>query len=254
MRPIPRKESARVVVSHGPRSAEPPVRDYSADVLPSSRSCVIIHDMSVIEHDTPPTPGPSRSQDETEPRLSSETRNRILDAARELVLQQHPAALTVREIATSAGVSARTVYRYFPTKDELIQAVATRPTERIPGLTMPDRWDEVRGVLRVHWRLFGENLDMLRSERMIPGGVELRRARLRAARPQFERLLADAGLPAAVQTSPLVDILIHLTSSTTLLELIDRHGMSVDEATDAALDALERLVESIRTSPTSTGS
>lgn len=176
----------------------------------------------------------------------AETRDRILDAARGLVLLQHPAALTVSEIADGAGVSQRTVYRYFPTKEELIQAVAERPTERIPGMEMPTRWDEVRGALRVHWQLFGENLDMLRSERMIPEGVELRRARLRSARPQFEKLLADAGLPESAQRSPLVDVLVHLTSSTTLLELVDRHGMSVDEATDAALDALERLVESER--------
>lgn len=184
----------------------------------------------------------------------TETRDRILDAARELVLQQHPAALTVSEIANRAGVSQRTVYRYFPTKEELIQAVAERPTDLVPGLSMPARWDEVRGVLRVHWQLFGENLDMLRSERMIPGGVELRKARLRSARPQFERLLADAGLPEEAQRSSLVDVLIHLTSSTTLLELVDRHGMTVDEATDVALDTLERLVESVRIHPSRSGS
>lgn len=181
--------------------------------------------------------------------LGSETRNRILDAARDLVLQQHPAALTVNEIAREARVSHRTVYRYFPTKEALFQAASTRPTDRIPGLGMPERWDEVRGVLRVHWQLFGDNLDMLRSERVIPDGVELRRARLRAARPEFEKLLADAGVSESVRGSSFVDILIHLTSSTTLLELVDRHGMSVDEATDAALDALDRLVESVRDRP-----
>lgn len=171
------------------------------------------------------------------------TRTRILDSARSLVLDQHPAALTVGAIATAAGVSERTVYRHFPTKEQLIQAVSEWPTEHIPALTMPTRWDEVRGALRVHWRFFGENLDVLRSERMIPGGLELRQARLRNARPQFEQLLADAGL-AEIESSPLVDILIHLTSSSTLLELVDRHEMTVDQALDAVLDAFDRLVES----------
>lgn len=176
-------------------------------------------------------------------RPGSDTRTRILDAARGLVLDQHPAALTVGAIASAAEVSERTVFRYFPTKEQLIQAVSEWPTERLPNLTMPTRWDEVRGALRVHWHYFGENLDLLRSERMVPGGLELRQARLRNARPQFEQLLADAGLEET-ESSPLVDVLIHLTSSSTLLELVDRHEMTVDQALDAVLDAFDRLVES----------
>jgi hypothetical protein len=57
-------------------------------------------------------------------------------------------------------------------------------------------------------------------------------------------VLDDAGVPKGPQRASLIEIVIHLTSSTTLLELVDRHGMTVDEATDVALDAVERLVES----------
>lgn len=171
------------------------------------------------------------------------TRDRILDAARDLILQQHAAALTVAEIARAAGVSHRTVYRYFPTKEELIHAVAERPTEQLPWFETPTRWDEARGALRVHWQWFGENLDMLRSERMVPGGLDLRRARLERGRPAFDQLLADAGVAPGPARTSLAEIVIHLTSSTTLLELVDRHGMSVGEATDVALDAVEGLVE-----------
>lgn len=179
----------------------------------------------------------------------TETRNRILDAARELVLQQHPAALTVAEIAAAAEVSPRTIYRYFPTKEELIHAVAERPTAKVPGLRMPTRWDEARGSLRAHWELFGQNLDMLRSERLVPSGIELRRARLVAARPATEALLADAGVPEGPARTSLVEMVIHMTSSTTLLELVDRHGLTVEEATDVTLDSVERLVESARNVP-----
>lgn len=180
----------------------------------------------------------------------TDTRGRILDAARELVLQQHPAALTVVEIAAAARVSERTVYRYFPTKEELIHAVAERPTARIEGLVgMPTRWDEIRGVLRIHWQLFAQDLDMLRSERAIPGGLELRRARLQAARPQFDLLLADAGVPAGPVRDGLLEVLAHLTSSSTLLELVDRHELDVEQATDLVLDAVERLVSTARSDP-----
>jgi TetR/AcrR family tetracycline transcriptional repressor len=184
----------------------------------------------------------------TEASTRVDTRGRILDAARDLILDQHPAALTVAAIAAAAGVSARTIYRYFPTKEELIAAVAERPTEGVPGMTVPEHWNEVRGALRVVWRFFAEDMNLLRSERLIPGGVELRRARLATARPAFDRVLADAGVPEGPERAVLVEIVIHLTSSTTLLELIDRHGLSVDAATDMVLDTLDRIVESARDS------
>lgn len=174
------------------------------------------------------------------------TRGRILDAARDLILEQHPAALTVAEIARAAGVSPRTIYRYFPNKDDLIGAIAERPTEGVAGLSMPERWDEARGALRVIWRFFAEDLNGLRSERMIPGGLELRRARLAKARPGFDALLADAGVPPGQLRSSLVEIIIHLTSSSTLLELVDRHDLSVDQAIDIVLDTLERIVATAR--------
>lgn len=189
--------------------------------------------MAVIDHDT------SLS-------ARSDTRGRILDAARDLILEQHHAALTVAEIAAAAGVSARTIYRYFPSKEELIAAVAERPTEGVPGMAVPERWNEVRGALRVVWRFFADDMNLLRSERLIPGGVKLRRARLITARPAFDKVLADAGIPEGPERAALVEIVIHLTSSTTLLELIDRHGLSVDAATDMVLDTLDRIVESAR--------
>lgn len=141
-------------------------------------------------------------------------------------------------------MSHRTVYRYFPTKEELILAVAERPTEGVPEFMEPTRFDESRGALRVQWRWFGERLDILRSERMVPGGLELRKARLVRARPAFDRLLEDAGVPAGPSRSTLVELVIHLTSSTTLLELVDRHDMTVEQAADMVLDAVERLVRS----------
>jgi len=184
----------------------------------------------------------------TESLTRIDTRGRILDAARDLIIEQHPAALTVAKIAAAAGVSARTIYRYFLTKEELIGAVAERPTEGVPGLTVPERWNEVRGALRVVWRFFADDMNVLRSERLIPGGVELRRARLVTARPAFDKVLADAGVPEGPERAALVEIVIHLTSSTTLLELIDRHGLTVDAATDMVLDTLDRIVESARES------
>ena len=175
------------------------------------------------------------------PTGSVDTRNRILDAARRLVAQQHAAALSVNQIAKAAGVAHRTVYRYFPTKEALVAAIAEHPV--VPELAGCERWADVPGVLRTAWRWMAAHLEELRGERMVPGGIALRRARLPPTRQMGEAILTDAGVPAGPDRDRLIEVIILLTSSTALLELVDRHGHDVDTAVDLTLDAIRRLVQ-----------
>src|SRR5688572_28233386 len=51
------------------------------------------------------------------------TRRHILEAAHDLLVERGPAAVTMRHVATRAGVSAETVYKTFGTKAALIKDV-----------------------------------------------------------------------------------------------------------------------------------
>jgi AcrR family transcriptional regulator len=51
------------------------------------------------------------------------TRRHILEAAHDLLVERGPAAVTMRDVATRAGVSAETVYKTFGTKAALIKDV-----------------------------------------------------------------------------------------------------------------------------------
>jgi AcrR family transcriptional regulator len=55
----------------------------------------------------------------------------ILAAARSLLEQRGPEAMTMEEIAAAAGVAKGTVYLYFQSKDDLIQALLTQVGENI---------------------------------------------------------------------------------------------------------------------------
>ncbi|MDI6105961.1 helix-turn-helix domain-containing protein [Actinoplanes sp. NEAU-A12] len=74
------------------------------------------------------------------------TRRRILDAARELLVERGPAAVTMRDVATGAGVSVETVYKTFRTKAALIKDVydvtLAGDDEPIPMINRP----EIRAV------------------------------------------------------------------------------------------------------------
>ena len=55
----------------------------------------------------------------------------ILAAARSLLEQRGPEAMTMEEIAAAAGVAKGTLYLYFQSKDDLILALITRAGENI---------------------------------------------------------------------------------------------------------------------------
>lgn len=66
---------------------------------------------------------------------AAETRRRIVDATLELHGEQGIAATSWDDIATRAGVGVGTVYRHFPSLDELIPACGEITRERI---ALPD--------------------------------------------------------------------------------------------------------------------
>jgi AcrR family transcriptional regulator len=61
---------------------------------------------------------------------AAQTRARILEAAVELLAENGDGEIVMPQVAERAGVSLRTVYRNFPTRDALLDAVAEWITER----------------------------------------------------------------------------------------------------------------------------
>jgi AcrR family transcriptional regulator len=82
------------------------------------------------------------------------TRQRILDAACDLVFERGAVALSLDEILAVTGTSKSQLYHYFANKSDLIRAVVARQGERVLDLQRPvlgevDGWEALR-----RWRDF----------------------------------------------------------------------------------------------------
>jgi AcrR family transcriptional regulator len=129
-------------------------------------------------------------------RDARENRDRILAAAR-TAFAEHGIDAGVEEIASRAGVGMGTLYRRFPTKDALIDAVFEEHLDRVAAaaehaLAAPDPWDGLLGYLthvvglQAADRGLSEILGAhLRTEQL------LKRARTRI-RPLVEQLIVRA--------------------------------------------------------------
>jgi AcrR family transcriptional regulator len=104
--------------------------------------------------------------------MAPSTRERILDAAFEAVARHGLSRLTMDDVARLAGLSRQSVYRYFDSKDALIQSVVFREEEAF-----------IEGVRAAH----------ARHERLEDGMREAILFCLRTARehPLLDRLLAS---------------------------------------------------------------
>ncbi|HZD23949.1 MAG TPA: helix-turn-helix domain-containing protein, partial [Acidimicrobiia bacterium] len=98
-------------------------------------------------------------------RHTEATRRVILEAAAALFLERNSDRFSVQEVADRAGVTHRTVYRYFPTRQELLAATAFHsrlghtegPFRDIETL---EEWIE---VVASHFEVTEEKMEMVRS-------------------------------------------------------------------------------------------
>lgn len=84
-------------------------------------------------------------------------REAVLAAARELFAEQGVEA-QMPDVARAAGVGVGTVYRHFPTKDDLVAALVAQRFERLAdkvreGLEMDDPWEGVAELIRFAARI-----------------------------------------------------------------------------------------------------
>jgi AcrR family transcriptional regulator len=160
------------------------------------------------------------------------TRARIVAAVSDLVAHDHPAAISVPAVAERAGVGVATVYRYFPSKEELLDAAATAPVSAASA-RLPESFAEVGPSLKAAWGELAEQLPLVRGQFASPVGRELHHRRWQVRDAVMQAYLAEDGVdPASPDGRRMLGMADVLTSSTALLELHDKAGVPVDDAAD----------------------
>jgi AcrR family transcriptional regulator len=80
--------------------------------------------------------------------VSIDLGDRILDAAQRLAFRTGARRMSLSDVATLAGVSRPTIYRYFASKEELIDALGKRERQRVDA-AMAEATSGVVGVARL---------------------------------------------------------------------------------------------------------
>jgi AcrR family transcriptional regulator len=168
---------------------------------------------------------------------------RIVDAYMELLETASPTGVSMPAIAERAGVRVRTLYRYFPSKDDL-QRVAAGWFEHRTRQAMDNPTIDVgnfRRYLQLLWTDVAEFMPAVRVQHTTPDGRALRAARLAESRAQVDRALSDA--ITGPRRADLVDLIVATSSSSMFLELVDRMGHEPAQAAELVADLIELIVD-----------
>ncbi|MFF9780350.1 TetR/AcrR family transcriptional regulator [Streptomyces sp. NPDC013978] len=106
---------------------------------------------TALDHPTPPTPPADRPRLGLRERKKIKTREAIRSAMYALVREQGYDATTIEQIADRAEVSSSTVFRYFPTKEDIVLTDEYAPIllEDLRARPADEPWpDSVRHVMR----------------------------------------------------------------------------------------------------------
>src|SRR5262245_49618761 len=138
---------------------------------------------------------------------------RIVDAYMELLETASPTGVSMPAVAERAGVSVRTLYRYFPSKDDLQRVAAgwferrTRAAMESPTIDLSN----FRRYLQLLWTDVAEITPAVRVQHSTPEGRAVRATRLADSRAQVDRTLDDA--ITGPRRADIVDLIVAAFSS-----------------------------------------
>jgi AcrR family transcriptional regulator len=195
--------------------------------------------------------------DEPKPRYHSPLRSRQKEQTRDLILNAVDAILrrapvsevTIAAVARQADVTERTIYRHFPTREDLLGAAWRRALRAfIRGQTQQvETLDQILELTRAAYENFDANEGIVRAIISAPEGAEVRKRPAEIRLNMLKR--AYAGLLAGVaeeQVKAVVMATHVLSSASSWSHLRDYCGLDGVEGGKVAALAIALMVEATK--------
>ncbi len=189
-----------------------------------------------------------------EPRVSGkramnreEVRTRIEEALLEAMASGDSARLNHDRIAEAAGVARRTVYRYYPDRDALMQAVWDRVTSTAgPNVRFPESEAELLSTLPDIYTGFDNIAPLATIVRSTPQGRAVRLAQRDRRVESYTQVAADAVKHLPEKDRLLATAMLQFLHTSAWLELRDQWDLAGEDIAVAAGWAIRTLLRDLR--------
>jgi AcrR family transcriptional regulator len=180
-------------------------------------------------------------------RQSELTRELILRTVAELLEQGEASELAVPEVARRSGVSLRTIYRYFPTREELIAAAGEWIGVNVLAAPIPLTLAEIPEVYAENAALWDEHPRLVEAMALSRGANSLRSIRRQERLEKLREALHEVtdGLPAA-EARRAFGIFAYLDNMLAWVTMRVVAGIDGKEVGAAVAWAMQVLIDDLR--------
>lgn len=182
-------------------------------------------------------------------RHTQATRDAIIEGALDLFIERRGGGFSMQEVADRVGITHRTLYRYFPSRRELIVAAAMHIGGRLKGPPSPEvstvsEWIDAAGA---HFEFIERNREIFSSIfSMVMSDPDLATADLSRDAYYWNVFRTEFPGLGEEEATEWFAMLRHLISSASYLIYRYRFGMDPSRAAAAVRRAAEAMVVSIR--------
>ena len=175
------------------------------------------------------------------------TRERILSSVADLLERGEAENLTMPGVAEASGVSLRTVYRYYPTREKLLEAAGRWIGDELLRHPYPETLAEVADLVRVGFPDFDERPGLVQALALSQVGKGVRgyrrRERLAAIGQALRNEVGGLAEDELRRAEAVLAFLHNVLAYTTLRE---ENGLSGEEIGEALAWAIGTLVDDLR--------
>jgi AcrR family transcriptional regulator len=182
-------------------------------------------------------------------RQKEQTRDLILAAVGQILARADFSAVTIAEVARVAEVTDRTIYRHFPTREDLLREFWKVTLQRLSGdlLDNPDSLEAMCELTRRLFAMFDAEEGVMRAISASPEGRMIRKGPNAARLGKVQQFLAPMleGTPERERENVAAAVFT-LCSVSVWMHMRDYCGFDGPRAGEAAAGAIELIVEAAR--------
>ncbi|HEX6459197.1 MAG TPA: TetR/AcrR family transcriptional regulator [Thermoleophilaceae bacterium] len=175
------------------------------------------------------------------------TRERILGAVAELLESGEADELTVPEVAAASGVSLRTIYRYYATREQLLEAAGRWIGDELFNHPFPRSLDDTAERFRMECRHFDDRPGLVRALALSQLGREVRSHRRQERMGAIRRALhEEVGALREHELRRAEAVLGYLHNMLAYTTMREENGLTGAEIGEALGWAIGTLVADLR--------
>jgi AcrR family transcriptional regulator len=176
------------------------------------------------------------------------TREIILRSVADQLESGEPSEITVPDVARFAGVSVRTVYRHFASREDLIREAAEWISAHLFGASlMPETVTELAANYRENLVAFDEHPKLVRAMAVSRAGNSVRSARRERRLESLGRALNEVTDNLSQEERRQAEALLgYLVNMLAWVTMRDEYGLSGEQIATAMDWALGALIDDLR--------